>query len=239
MSPDSQQQIASFGASIIDRAQQELGLTETHEFPELADIRNLAGASTGTVRTFTGPRLTKMTALSINVAPGARYFNIQLVPEARYNAPRFSTEGMLMAQGSQVSMDIFPDYDVFMDVQAFVHDTKELAALYDEARASGINFIPSRYPHMRVFCSPYFLNAFKARAEDLPQLDSIQNRYFSAWQKIFVAAAEVDAQAAKQRVERRRYMSDTVIALDPDRDMIVQVYGEATTSALERAGMYW
>ena len=239
MSSENLQQIASFGASIIERAQHELGVTETNEFPELADIRNLAGESTGTVRTFTGPRLTKMTALSINVAPGARYFNIQLVPEACYNAPRFSTEGMLTAQGSQVSMDIFPDYDVFMDAQAFVRDTAELAAVYDEARASGINFIPSRYPHMRVFCSPYFLNAFKVSADQLPQLDDIQNRYFSAWQKIFAGAAEVDEQAAALRVERRRYMSDTVIALDPDRDMIVQVYGEATTSAIEQAVMYW
>jgi hypothetical protein len=34
-------------------------------------------------------------------------------------------------------------------------------------------------------------------------------------------------------------MSDMVIALDPDRQMIVQVYGEEVTAAIERAVMYW
>jgi phosphomannomutase len=32
-------------------------------------------------------------------------------------------------------------------------------------------------------------------------------------------------------------MQDCIIALDPDRDRVVAVYGEATTRAIERASM--
>jgi len=92
---------------------------------------------------------------------------------------------------------------------------------------------------MRAFCSPFFLNVFKAPLEQLPQLDAIANRYFDEWLKIFQAAETVDAVAAADRQRRRTHMSDTVIALDPDRHMIVQVYGEDTTCAIEQAVMYW
>ena len=48
----------------------------------------------------------------------------------------------------------------------------------------------------------------------------------------------VDAAAAADRTARRNPMSDVVVALDPDRQMIVQVYGEEVTSAIEQAVMY-
>lgn len=234
-----QEQVAGFGASIINRLTAELGAVPADDFPQLRDIRNLAGASTGYVQVYKAPRLIKATHLSVNVAPGARYFNIHIVPEVQYNVPRYSLEGMVTAQGSQVSMDMYPDIDTFMDVRPFLEQMRGVRAIYDEAKQSGIDFRPSRLPHMRAFCSPFFLNVFRATNDELPQLDNFANRYFDEWQKMLQAAEVVDAAAAADRQRRRTHMSDTVIALDPDRQLIVQVYGEAVTCAIEQAVMYW
>lgn len=231
--------VSAFGNSIVARLKAELGATLADVFPELRDIKNLAGDSTGFANVYAADKLAKATHLSVNVAPGARYFNIQVTPEAVYNVPRFSLEGMVTAQGSQISMDMFPDVDMFMDVQPMLEQLQGVNAVYEDAKKTDIDFRPSRLAHMRAFCSPFFLNVFKATGEQLPQLDEIANRYFDEWQKIFAGAALVDDAAAAERRQRRQHMSDVVIAMDPDRQMIVQVYGEEITSAIERAVMFY
>jgi hypothetical protein len=238
---DSAQQewTANFGSSIVNRLVAALGASQVDEFPQLFDIKNLAGASTGYVHMYKAPRLIKATHLSVNVAPGARYFNIHVVPEVRYNVPRYSVEGMLSSQGSQVSMDMYPDIDVFMQIRPFLEQMHGVRAVYDKAKQTDVDFRPSRFPHMRAFCSPFFLNVFKATSVQLPQLETIANRYFDEWLKIFQLAETVDSIAAADRQRRRTHMSDTVIELDPDRQMIVQVYGEEITCAIEQAVMYW
>jgi hypothetical protein len=239
MSSESQKLVVGFGSSIIERLIAELGATQADVFPELADIRNLQGDSTGYVRVYKADKLIKATHLSVNVAPGARYFNIQIVPEAQYNVPRYSLEGMLTVQGSQVSLDMFPDVDTFMSIESVLQQMSGVNQVFEEAKQTDIDFRPSRLPHMRAFCSPYFLNVFRATEEQLPELDRLANRYFDEWQKIFAGAEKVEAAAAADRAARRNHMSDSVIALDPDRQMIVQVYGEEITHAIEQAVMYW
>jgi hypothetical protein len=199
----------------------------------------LQGESTGYVRVYEADKLIKATHLSVNVAPGARYFNIQVVPQSQYNVPRYSLEGMVTVHGSQISMDMFPDVDTFMQIQPVLEQLSGVNQIFDEAKKTDIDFLPSRLPHMRAFCSPFFLNAAKATEAQLPELDRIANRYFDEWQKIFAAAEVVDAASAADRAARRSHMSDVVIALDPDRKMITQVYGEEITSAIEQAVMYW
>jgi hypothetical protein len=239
VSSESQKLVAGFGSSIIERVIAELDASQADVFPELADIKNLQGESTGYVRVYRAEKLIKATHLSINVAPGARYFNIQIVPEAQYDVPRYSLEGMLTVQGSQVSMDMFPDVDTFMNIQAVLQQMSGVNQVFEEAKQTDIDFRPSRQPHMRAFCSPFFLNVFRAAEEQLPELDRIANCYLDEWQKIFDGAEKVDAAAAADRAARRTHMSDAVIALDPDRQMIVQVYGEEITHAIEQAVMYW
>jgi len=239
VSSESVKLVAEFGSSIIERLIAELGAAQTDAFPELSDIKNLQGDSTGYVRVYDADKLIKATYLSVNVAPGARYFNIQIVPQPQYNVPRYSLEGMVTVQGSQVSMDMFPDVDTYMQIQPVLEKMNGVNHVYEEAKKTDINFLPSRMPHMRAFCSPFFLNAAKATEAQLPELDRIANRYFDEWLKIFAAAEEVDAVAAADRAARRTHMSDVVIAMDPDRQMIVQVYGEEITSAIEQAVMYW
>jgi len=232
-------QVASFGTSVMSRVITELGARETDDYPQLRDIKNLAGASTGYVHVYKAPRLVKATHLSVNVAPGARYFNIHIAPEVRYNVPRYSLEGMVTSHGSQVSMDMYPDIDTFMDIVPFLEQMHGVRAVFEEAKKSDIDFRPSRLPHMRAFCSPFFLNVFRATTAQLPLLDQYANRYLDEWLKIYRAAETVDADIAADRQRRRTHMSDTVIALDPDRQMIVQVYGEEVTGAIEQAVMYW
>ena len=231
--------ITDFGTSVMNRMITELGARETDDYPQLRDIKNLAGASTGYVHVYKAPRLVKATHLSVNVAPGARYFNIHIAPEVHYNVPRYSLEGMVTSQGSQVSMDMYPDIDTFMDIVPFLEQMQGVRTVFEEAKKTDIDFRPSRLPHMRAFCSPFFLNVFRATTAQLPMLDQYANRYLDEWLKIYRDAKEVNPAVAADRQRRRTHMSDTVIALDPDRQMIVQVYGEDVTSAIEQAVMYW
>jgi len=231
--------VDTFGDSIIERLQSELGAQATDDYPDLRDIKNLKGESTGSVTVYKADKLIKATWLSINVAPGARYFNIQVTPEAKWNLPRFSTEGMVTVRGSQVSMDMFPDYDIFMDIPSYVEQMAGVNKVYDSAKKLGVDFSASRFPHMRAFCSPFFLNAAKAAGDQLPTLDTLQNEYFDEWIKLYAEAAELTAAEARTKETRRGYMSEQVIAMDPDRQMIVNVFGEETTSAIERAVMYY
>jgi len=231
--------VANFGSPIVERMISELGATQTDEFPELQDINNLAGESTGYARVYKADKLAKATHLSINVAPGARYFNIHIAPEVRYNVPRFSLEGMVTVQGSQVSMDMYPDIDLYMGIMPFLERMAGVQAVFDAAKQTDIDFRPSRLAHMRAFCSPFFLNVFKADGAQLEQISTIADRFFAEWLKLLAAAKEVSAEQAEDRQRRRTHMSDVVIAADPDRQMIVQVYGEDTTSSIERAVMYW
>jgi hypothetical protein len=239
VSDASAEQVATFGASFIDRLVSELGATRVDEFPELKTIRNLKGDDTGYVHVYTADKLIKATYLSINVAPGMRYFNIHIVPEARFNVPRLSLEGMVTVKGSQISMDVYSDADMFMEIEPLLEQLSGINAAYDDAKKTDIGFFPSRLPHMRAFCSPFFLNAAKATGDQLPELDAIANRYLDEWIQILANAEEVDAAAAADRQRRRTHMSDMVVKLDPDRQMIAQVFGEETTCAIEKAVMYW
>lgn len=229
--------LETFGLSIEKRIRDELGATLTDDYPDVKEIRNQAGETTGYTDVYEGERLVKACAMSINVMPGARYFNIHIHPEARYLVPRFSCEGMLTAQGGQVSMDLYPDMDLVMEIDAFLSLTAGLEPVYAEAKESGMNVQASRFAHMRALSSPYFMNFVGPTIDQLPQIEAFANRYFDVWLEILNSAPELDAEAAAERQRRREHFAHMVIKLDPDRDMIVQVYGEEMTSAIENAVM--
>jgi hypothetical protein len=236
--PISPKLLASFGKSIEERILSDLGAKPSGEFAELEDIKNLAGESTGYVRTYTADKLVKACCMSVNVMPGGRYFNIHILPEPKYMVPRFGFEGMITSHGSQVSMDFYPDMDLVMRIQEFKALCGNMTEVYDEAKKTGLPFQPSRLMHMRAFCSPYFLNAPSSTAEDLPELEAIANKYFDEWLKIFNNARELDPAEAANRAARRLHFARTIIEMDPDRALIVQVYGGEVTSAIEEAMMY-
>ena len=206
-------------------------------YPDLHDIKNLAGESTGYVRTYTADKLIKACCLSVNVMPGGRYFNIHILTDPKFMIPRFGFEGMITTQGSQVSMDFYPDMDLVMQIDEFLAICGDMPAIYDEAKASDLPVQTSRLTHMRAFCSPFFINAPGSTADQLPQLEATANRYFDEWLRIYNTARELSPEEAAERQKRRDHFAEKIIELDPDRAMIVQVYGEETTCAIEEAMM--
>ncbi len=116
--------------------------------------------------------------------------------------------------------------------------TGGVTEIFEEAKASGVKFVPSRQVHMRIFASPHFLCAFEVNGEQLSQVAGFADRYLSEWLTILRDAKQVTEAEAEERRQRRIHMSNIMVELDPDRHMVVQVYGEATVQAIEEACMY-
>ena len=227
----------NFGLSIEKRIQEELGGTLTDDYPEVKEIRNLAGENTGHMHVYKADKLVKACCMSVTVMPGARYFNIHIHPETKYRVPRFGFEGMIMEQGGQVSMDLYPDMDLLTNIKPYMELCGDLTPIWDEVKKSDLNPQPSRLPHMRAFCSPYFLNFVGVKPETLPRIEKIANQYFDVWLNILNNAAELSDKDQSEVAQRRDIFARRIIEMDPDRGMIVQVYGEEVTQAIENALM--
>lgn len=229
--------ISTIGNTLEEHLVRELGATPVTEFGNLHDLRNLAGESTGYVHVYTADRLVKASFLSIAVGPG-RYFNIHLIPRPEYDVPRFVYEGLLMPGASQVSLDLFADMDAearVLDLPTFYGDAVEV---YDAARQNpALQLQASRFLHMRAFSSPLFLLMARAPDSVLPDFEAYATGYLDAWLKLLRDADKILPPAAADRETRRKHMADMLIKLDPDRDMVVQVYGEETIQAIEAASM--
>ena len=231
--------VATLGQALEARLAGELGTRQIAAFEPLLELRNLGGEATGYVRTFTGERLAKGASLSIDIAPGLRYFNIHLMPDPAWDAPRYLFEGMLSTQGSQVSMDLFPDFDVISEIDAYLDRFAAVAAVYERARQDPrFALQPSRLLHMRAFSSPVFLLVTGVTEADLPAIEAYGEAYFDAWLDMLRGAPRLPAAEAARRQARRRHVGEAVIRLDPDRHRVVEVYGEATTQAIEAASVY-
>jgi hypothetical protein len=229
--------LASFGSSIEQRIVTDLGGAPSNMHANIAEVNNLAGELTGHVNVYEAGKLDKAACLSIDIMPGARYFNIHIMPQSRYDVPRFLFEGMISAHGSQVSLDVIPDIDMAMNIVALKKQCAGIEAIFNEAKQGDISFEASRQTHMRTFCSPFFLCTFGLPAEQLIAMEAFANRYFDEWLKLYNNAPELDEAEAQQRYARRAHMAKTVVELDPDRNMVVQVYGEQTVQAIEAALM--
>jgi len=229
--------ISNIGNAVWQRLLGAMDATPVKEFDELLDLKDLAGNSTGSIEVVTAPNLVKMSSLSIVMGPG-RYFNINVIPEANLKIPRYIFEGMVMPGSGQISMDMFPDSDIYMDIRDYLNQYADVIKVYDEARKnSGILFESSRQTHMRAFASPLFLCTFGLAEDRFGDVQDIAQGYLDTWLEMYRAAAPLDDATAELRMKRRQYMQDSIIALDPDRNRVVQVYGEDTTAAIERASM--
>lgn len=231
--------VETLGHVLEKRMMAELNAQPLKEFDELLDLKNLAGESTGYVRTFTGDKLTKGTSVSIDLMPGARYFNIHIIPEPQYDVPRFLFEGMLTTQGSQVSLDLFPDFDVVANIDKYLENYAAAAEIYEQARLDErFTLAPSRLLHMRAFSSPVFLLVFSIPEEHLRGIEAYAERYFDAWKEMRKNAARLSNTEAAVRQTLRKQIGNTIIQRDPDRHMVVKVYGEETTRMIEKANIF-
>jgi hypothetical protein len=239
MSETSNDPIATLGQALEQRMLRELDAKPLEKFDQLLNLKNLAGENTGYVKAFTADKLNKGTSVSIDIMPGVRYFNIHIIPEPQYDVPRFLFEGMLMPQGSQVSMDLFPDVDAVAEIDALIGKYKSVGEIYEEVRTDDrFQLSPSRLMHMRAFSSPVFLLVFAVPPENLPALDSYAERYFDAWLEMYRNPRRLTDTEAEARRSRCEHIGKTIKRLDPDRHMVVNVYGEKTTCLIEDANMY-
>jgi hypothetical protein len=230
--------LETFGQRIEQRIVSELVLEPMPRFAHLLDLKNLKDESTGYIKVFSGEKIEKASSLSIDIAPGMRYFNIHIVPDPGYRIPRYLFEGMLTSRGSQVSMDLFPDLDEAMNIDYLKANFDGARTIYDEARKNEhLLFEHSRQMHMRAFASPFFLCIFDTPEDSLAELETIAARYLDEWFKLYTNADSVTPEEAERTRHRRLHMARTLIAEDPDRHRVVQIYGEETTSAIEEANM--
>ena len=91
--------VYTLGRALEERLMATLDAQPLKQFDSLLALKNLAGESTGYLKSFAGERIAKGTSVSINMMPGARYFNIHIVPEPQYDVPRFFVRRYADAQG--------------------------------------------------------------------------------------------------------------------------------------------
>ncbi len=229
---------AAVGGRVEARIKEALELTPNAEFADMSTLRDLKGADTGRLESYTADRLDKLGLLSIDILPGMRYFNIHIMPDYRYKLPRFNFEGMVSTRGSQLSADLYPDLDVVEDFAWVQREYAEVAKIYERTRTKGpITPEPSRLAHMRALCSPYFLLASKLPEDALADFETLALAYFEAWLKMYHRAEQLPAEIAEQQAKRRDVIARSIIDNDPDRDSVVSVYGEEMTCRIELAMM--
>ena len=239
MSADPNELVANFATATEARIVKELGLKQTDRHAEIAAVTDTSGAAKGYVRCYEGKHIYKFAVLSIDVAPGARYFNMHIMPEPAFDMPRFLFEGMCSIHGNQVSTDILFDQDMQINIRELAERCRPFEHIYKEVREGDeLNVEPSRQAHMRALASPYFLCVFSMPADKLAPMEAVANRYLDEWLKLYASAGQLSEAEAADRLKRRNHMADMVIELDPDRNMVVQVLGEDTVQAIERAVMY-
>ena len=152
--------------------------------------------------------------------------------------PRFNFEGMITNRGSQVSMDLYPDMDLVLNFSYLQQHYAGVEKIFEKAqRHKHIQHEPSRLPHLRALCSPYFLMGKGVPKEHLFDMQDWALAYLEEWIKIYHAQGELEADGAALRLRRRQLIARTIIENDPDRDKVVDVYGEETTQAIEAAAM--
>ena len=217
-----------------------LGAVQAKGFEDLLTLQNLKGESTGYTKIWHADRIKKISSMSIDIMPGkARYFNLQVIPNDNLRVPRYVFEGLVMGHSSQVSVDLYPDMDMVTNLDWLTSAYAGVNAYYDELRKSDeFQLGLSRLPHMRTFCSPVFALAPAMSIDTVPAFEEAAGRYFDFWLAMFEGAQECDSAEAAARAERRKLISDATIALDPDRKMVVGVYGEELTQRIESAAMY-
>jgi hypothetical protein len=224
------------GQSIEGRFLATVDAVADEKFADLQDLTNLQGESTGYCKVFTAEKLVKGSMFSIAIPPVGRYFNIHLIPEARYRIPRFVYEGMLTAHGSQSSTDLFPDIDVVMDLENFEAQYRGIAEIYDRAQADNrIQWQPAQQGFLRAFFSPFNLLSFTLPEAELNTMEAYAYAYYSEWLEMYDRGEENTAASAAEITARRARMQVVMRDRDPDIDGVIALYGKEKTRAIQNA----
>ncbi|GMG86280.1 hypothetical protein [Biformimicrobium ophioploci] len=239
---DIQSAINNFGCGFEEKIVSALGLQPGEDFSDVASLTNVMGHDCGSVRVYrndTRGLIEKAAFLSIGMMPGMRYFNIHIIPKPQFNIPRFSFEGMLNAKGSQLSVDLYPDLDVSMNLDYFHQHYQRAHVAYQRARFEDdcLHIETSRLMHMRAACSPYLLLAYGIAPDNLEKFSGYAEAYLEDWLALCRMAMDLSEEEATQKIARRAGIMQAIIDADPDRDKVVMLFGEAITQRIEQATM--
>ncbi len=238
MSSETDTIIATLGDKVWEHFQSQTNCHQHPDFEHLLNITMLNGQEAGSCRVLTGGKVVKGSYLSISMGPFGRYMNIHLIPEPQYDVPRLVFEGMISPNGSQVTVDLFPDKDFILDLEDYLAEYTDIVPVFDEAHANkNFSWEDSRMPHMRALFSPYRLLAFKVAPEHLSAFEGYALQYLKHWLRMLEAAEEVTSDVTEIRLARRAKMKHVLIDKDPDRYKVVDVFGEEITSDIEHATM--
>lgn len=228
----------TFGDKIWERFVTETGAEVMPEFEHMLEIKTLQGQGGSFCKVFTADKIQKGSFLSISMGPMGRYINIHLMPEWDYDVPRLVLEGMINPNGGQVSLDLYPDKDLVPIYENYIAAYEPLLEVYNGARANTeIAWEQSRQAFMRVFFSPFALLAFNVQPKNLEDWTGYADAYFDHWIGLLKEAKRLPQEQAQTRFERRKRMKEILIANDPDRSAVVQMFGEELTSDIEQATM--
>ncbi|MDG1462329.1 MAG: hypothetical protein P8R04_02075, partial [Gammaproteobacteria bacterium] len=152
-----------------------LGGVEAESFKDLLALQNLKGENTGYTKVWYADRIKKISSMSINIMPGkARYFNLQVIPEDNLRVPRYVFEGLVAGHSSQVSVDLYPDMDMVLNLDWLTSAYAGIYNYYDEIRKNEVFQLgASRLPHMRTFCSPVFALAPSMPVDSVPAFEDV------------------------------------------------------------------
>jgi hypothetical protein len=236
LNPAAETELDSIGQLIEARIQAEVEAVSIERYAELLELTNLNGESTGYCKVFKGDKLAKGSMFSMSIPPVGRYFNIHLIPDARYRIPRFSYEGMLTSRGSQCSIDLYPDKDVVMDLVDFEDQYRGVAKIYAQAQKNElIEWQPAEQAFLRAIFSPFALLSFTIPGAGLGAMEGYADGYFSEWLKMYAAGQENSDAETAYVTERRARMKEVMRARDPNVEGVIAIYGEEKTRAIQDA----
>jgi len=218
--------VAAYKAELLD------------DYADLGELINLKGESTGYTKVWKGEAGEKISSMSIDIMPDkARYINIQVIPDPKFRLPHYVYEGLVMGHMSQMSVDLYPDTDMVANLDWMLENYQPAGTVFDELRKT-MELSISKLTHMRIFSSPMFAMVKTPELEKVMEFEGYAARYADCLFDM-QAKAELSAELETHaRRERRKLISDSIIALDPDRKMVVGVYGEELTRRIEEATMY-
>jgi hypothetical protein len=225
-----------FGSRIGNRIVEELEISPVEDFADLREIKNVQDQTCGHANIYTGGNISKVVDLSIEVVPGMRYFFIQIVPDVHLDAPRFSFDGILTSQGNRLSLDLYTDTDIGLDLNGLYGRYLPLGKIYDRAREDReLLFESSRLPHIRATCSPFFLGVFSCANDQLPRMEEYANAYLDEWINLFKSKSPVSDEQALAKKHRRKNFSRIVRDQNSMGKMVVDILGVTTAETLQNA----
>ncbi|MCP4715513.1 MAG: hypothetical protein GY868_10375 [Deltaproteobacteria bacterium] len=220
---------------IFEKVSACISLKPVPEFEELATVKAIDGRKVGSVSVYQGDKIERYTFTDLSLAPGMNYFSITIRPTSMYNIPKLGINYMQTPDQIQFDVDLYPAVDL-VPRQEYVDKYYDLLkeTFLQAKSAPYFSWRVSDHSWMRVNASPYF---FMSRTDiahkDL--VDLLVQAYLDVWLKIHAEAQAVSEEEARLIASRRSWLDRWLREREPDRHVIVKIFGEELTNKMSDA----